>query len=64
MPERERMLRGQEIVTVLEVAGKGKNAKVTIRNKHGFVEEVKAGDLVPMNEGDKLKRYRFAGSDS
>lgn len=63
MPERERMLLDGGIVTVIEVHGHGKNAKVTIRNPYGFEEIVKASRLKPLADDDPLKKYRFASAE-
>lgn len=60
MPKRERMYRGEEIVTVIQHTGLPKsNPVVKIRNSRGFPEEVRANDLKPIPAGDPASRFEY-----
>lgn len=57
--ERERMYLGEEVVTVLNRSGRGKNAQVNIRKSTGFITTVAAKDLTPMDKTDPKAKLHF-----
>jgi hypothetical protein len=63
MAERQHARLDGALVTILTVHGRGKNAKVDIRDQFGFPKTVKASELDKLPKDDPQAVLRFGDND-